>query len=49
MGQKVERKISFLNQLKEKLNKINTIINKLISPIGGIENSIKYIKVFYFI
>jgi len=45
LGQKVERKHSFLNQLKEKLNKINTIINKLCSPIGGIENSIKYLKV----
>ena len=45
LGQKVERQHSFLNQLKEKLNKINTIINKLCSPIGGIENSIKYLKV----
>ena len=43
--QEPERKKSFLTQLKERVNKINTIICKLISPIGGIENSIKYIKV----
>ncbi len=42
-----KNKIFFINQLKDKLNKIITIIGKLIVPIGALENSYKYIKVNY--
>jgi len=47
-----KNKIFFINQLKEKLNKIINIIGKLIVPIGALENTYKYIKVnnnFYLI
>jgi hypothetical protein len=40
-----KKKIYFINQLKEKLNKIINIISKLIVPIGALENTYKYIKV----
>lgn len=40
-----KNKIFFINQLKEKLNKIINIIGKLIVPIGALENTYKYIKV----
>jgi len=40
-----KNKIFFINQLKDKLNKIINIIGKLIVPIGALENTYKYIKV----
>ncbi len=42
-----KNKIFFINQLKDKLNKIIIIIGRLIVPIGALENSYKYIKVNY--
>lgn len=38
-------KMIFINQMKEKINKIINIIGKLILPIGALENTYKYIKV----
>ena len=40
-----KNKLFFINQLKEKLNKIINIIGKLIVPIGALENTYQYIKV----
>lgn len=40
-----KNKMFFINQLKDKLNKIINIIGKLIVPIGALENTYKHIKV----
>lgn len=40
-----KNKMFFINQLKDKLNRIINIIGKLIVPIGALENTYKYIKV----